>query len=79
MGGDPDKMILIQIDRDDLGQALDGLELLAQQWRDTLLYHEEGVSSEYIRECTDADEARWIMNYYEQIIAHLRVEYERTR
>jgi hypothetical protein len=79
MGGDPDKMITIQIDRDDLGQILDGLDVLAQQWRDTLRYHEVGIVSECIRECTDADEARWIMNYYEQIISHLSMERERTR
>lgn len=79
MGGDPDKMIAVQIDRDDLGQILDGLDVLAQQWRDTLRYHEEGVLSECIRECTDAREARWLMEYYEQIISHLRKEYERSR
>ncbi|MFG0330040.1 MAG: hypothetical protein ACF8PN_09100 [Phycisphaerales bacterium] len=56
-----------------VGQLLDGLDVLIEQWQATEDYHECGQVSEIgIRECTDAHEARCIREYYELIRETIR-------
>lgn len=59
----------ILLSRNDIGQLLDGLDVLIEQWEATAEHLETGRSSddECIREAHDAQEARDIAATYLQI------------
>ena len=66
-----DKEITLKLPDNMVGQILDGLHERAKVWWDTEQFMEEGYTDEegaFIEECNDAAEARWIANYYEEII-----------
>jgi hypothetical protein len=65
-----DKEITLKLPRLMVGQILDGLRERVQVWRYTEQYMEVGYTDEpcIIEECSDADEARGIAEYYEEII-----------
>jgi hypothetical protein len=66
--------ITIRLPRNDVGQILDALCIRRDEWRYTQRYLEEGYeeAGRVIEECKDADEARSIADYYDQIIATIR-------
>jgi hypothetical protein len=68
----------IQLDRLDLGQLLDGLELRAESWERTAEYLRSGhVDGDYlVEECTKPEEADSIAAHYRAIIASIRKEVE---
>ncbi len=68
----PNKMYIIKISSNNLGQALDGLRRRAEAYRRTELYHKEGRAYDCdIEEVEDEVEAADIAEGYEQIIADL--------
>ena len=73
--------ITLDLPDNDVGQLLDGLEVLIEQWDYTARYHEHGViEDEYmIRECTDADEANSIAGWYREIAAMIRAQRDAQR
>ncbi len=71
------KMYIIKISDNNLGQILDGLRCRAEAYRRTELYHNEGHADGDIEECKDADEAKGIAEHYEQIIADLEGQMSR--
>lgn len=53
-----------------VGQILDGLEILTEQWESTAAYMEELLPAEFddtIRECSNANEAYSIATFYKRI------------
>jgi len=66
-----DKEITLKLPRQMVGQILDGLSERSQVWRYTEKYMETGYVEEgcLIEECSSADEARNIAEYYEEIIS----------
>lgn len=71
------KMYVIKISSNNLGQILDGLRCRAEAYRRTEQYHEEGHADGDIEECKDAKEAAGIAEHYEQIIADLEGQMSR--
>jgi len=73
------KLLRIELSENDLGQAIDGLEVRAKQWEDTASYMRTGESPEEFfmpEECNDAHEADRIASHYRSIIAKIRKQQE---
>lgn len=62
--------VIIKLSRNDIGQLLDGLEVLAEQWEATAVYLESGEIREdvCIRESHHAHEADSIAGTYRSLI-----------
>ncbi len=56
-----------------VGQLLDGLDVLIEQWDYTADYLEHGAFRDdmMIRECSKSEEARWIAGFYREIAASI--------
>ncbi|HUJ09702.1 MAG TPA: hypothetical protein VL171_06720 [Verrucomicrobiae bacterium] len=70
----------IELDSNDLGQAVDGLEVRAKAWEDTAFYMRNGESpDEYFmpEECRDAEEAENIARHYRSILKQIREQVEK--
>jgi hypothetical protein len=69
-----DKMVTLNLPENMVGQILDGLRERMKVWRETEQYMEVGYTDEpcIIEECSDADEARNIAEYYEEIIGCIK-------
>lgn len=68
-----DTVVELSLPRNYIGQILDGLEVLIEQWDATAAYHRTGeVGDSTIRECSDAEEAEWIAGFCEKIVAEIR-------
>lgn len=67
---------IIELDENDLGQLLEGVEYRADSWMRTADYMRTGEIPDgemfVIEECRDADEAIEIGRWYRQIIADIR-------
>lgn len=64
----------ITLERDDLGQLLDGLRARADAWHKTAEYLEHGYVADdsfVCEECSDPEEAKSIAIYYDRIITQL--------
>lgn len=71
------KTYTISLDRNDLGQLLDGLRSRAESWHDTAGYLSSGDchrDSFIIEECSDAEEARAIGDHFERIISTIETQ-----
>jgi hypothetical protein len=70
------KPFKIELEEQELGQVIDGLEVRAESWRRTAEYLRNGEMPEdeffIIEECRDEDEAEGIAADYGQIIEKLR-------
>lgn len=66
-------VVELSLPRNHIGQILDGLDVLAEQWDATAAYHRTGeVGDIAIRECSDAAEAEWIAGFYREIAEDIR-------
>ncbi|MBW3538997.1 MAG: hypothetical protein KY476_01890 [Planctomycetes bacterium] len=76
-----DDIITLQLPANDVGQVLDGLEVLIEQWEATREFHETGEPSEdvCIRECSDAEEADSIARFYREIKSRIEEQYRAQR
>ena len=65
-----EKFVTLRLPRNDVGQILDGLTERMIIWKATEEYLETGSShfGDCIEECSHAEEARFIAQYYEKII-----------
>jgi len=65
--------LTITLPRDFLGQIIDGLDVLIEDWRATAIWLETGDSGNgvVIRECSSSREAEKLANYYARIRDHL--------
>jgi hypothetical protein len=68
--------ITVSLPRNDVGQILDALCIRRDEWRYTQRYLEEDYeeAGRLIQECKDANEARNIADYYDEIIAKIRAQ-----
>ena len=69
------KKIRIELDPNDLGQAVDGLEVRAEAWENTAAYLRTGKSpNEFFmpEECRGAEEAESIARHYRSILQQIR-------
>lgn len=68
--------VSLELPRDFVGQVLDGLDWLIEEWNNTAEYMEHGVSRDdmMIRECNDANEARKIRDFYSTIRDSIEVQ-----
>ncbi len=67
----------LRLERNDLGQLLDGLQSRSEAWHGTTEYLESGVTPHddfVIEECSDAEEARAIAKDYDRIIATIKAQ-----
>lgn len=68
----------IELDEDDWGQLLDGLEIRAESWRRTARYLRAGETPDgelcMIEECSDEDEADGLAARYEAIIKNIQTQ-----
>ena len=66
-------LISIRLQENDLGQIIDGLEVLAEDWEQTQRFMEFGESGSggIIRECSNEREAGKIARHYRRIIEAL--------
>jgi hypothetical protein len=62
----------IELDEQDIGQVLDGLEIREESWQRTADYLEIGKTPDgeffLVEECSDTAEARWLVGRYRSII-----------
>lgn len=74
-----DDAMAIRLPRNDIGQIVDALCVRRDDWRYTQRYLEEDYEEpeRVIEECSDADEARRIADYYDEIIAKIRSQIEK--
>ena len=75
------KVVMLRLPKHYLGQLLDGADILIEEWEYTADYLEHGTvrSDMLIRECSDADEARWIAGFYREIVSSIRRQLARQR
>lgn len=67
--------VQITLPRDAVGQILDGIEVLIEQWVATEQYLATGLVSEIgIRDATDPEEAANIAEYYRDIASRIRAQ-----
>lgn len=67
-----DTAVELSLPRRYVGQILDGIEVLIEQWEATAHYFRTGeVGDTAIRECSDAEEAESIARYYREITAEV--------
>ena len=74
------RTFVLKLDSNDLGQAIDGLEVRAQQWEDTARYMRTGESpNEFFmpEECRDAAEAENIARHYRSILRQIEEQVSR--
>lgn len=71
-----DTIVSLKLPRLMVGQIIDGLRERQKVWQLTAEYMETGETSEpcIIEECSDADEANNIANYYDEIIKRIEVQ-----
>lgn len=68
-----DTAVQLALPRRYVGQILDGMEVLIEQWDATAAWFRTGeVGDITIRECSDAEEAESIAGYYREIAAEIR-------
>jgi hypothetical protein len=68
-----DTVVRLSLPRNHVGQILDGLEVLIEQWRATATcLRTDQVGDQIIRECSDAGEAERIAGFYEEIATEIR-------
>lgn len=67
------RLISVTLSRNSFGQIIDGLIVLADEWRETAVFHETGAFDDgaVIRECEDASEARNMQYIYQELIDSL--------
>ena len=65
-----EKFVTLRLPENDVGQIIDGLTERMIIWKTTEEYLETGFShlGDCIEECSDPEEARFIAQYYENII-----------
>jgi len=65
-----EKFVTLRLPRIDVGQIIDGLTERVIIWKTTEEYLEAGYShrGDFVEECSDPEEARFIAQYYEKII-----------
>lgn len=65
--------VQLSLPRNYVGQLLDGIEVLVEQWDATAIYlRTDRIGNDCIRECSDAEEAEWIASFYRKIAAEIR-------
>ena len=79
-----DKEITLKLPDNMVGQIIDGLRERMEVWRNTEQFMEVGYTDEewaFVEECNDAAEARWIADYYAEIIGCIekQIEIERKK
>lgn len=69
-----EKMIKLTLSAIDVGQIVEGLEERRIIWQATAEYLEAGTTqlSDFIEECSDANEAQAISDYYQYLIDTIR-------
>lgn len=74
-------LVHIELDRDEVGQVLDGLEIRAQSWEQTAEYLRAGqmpVGEVFlIEECSDGERATQIAERYRDTIQKIRTQTNR--
>lgn len=70
----------IALNRQDLGQLLDGLRLRAEAWSKTADYLESGFNADesfICEECSDPAEARRIAQHYDRVVTDIEGQVEK--
>jgi hypothetical protein len=74
------KTFQITLESLDLGQILDGLRARQESWRNTAIFLRDDYFPDdafVCEECNDAEEAKWIANYYKRIISEIERQIEK--
>lgn len=71
-----DRIVTLKLPRLMVGQIIDGLRERRKIWLYTAEYMKTGHTEEYciIEECSDAEEAKNIAAYYEEIIKEINAQ-----
>lgn len=67
-----DAAVHLVLPRRYVGQILDGLEVLIEHWDTTAAWFRGEIGEIQMRECSDAEEAESIADYYREIAAEIR-------
>lgn len=68
------KTVVLRLDRNDVGQIFEGLQVREQSWRKTAIFLRDGFypdDSFVSEECSKFEEAEGIANHYQRIIANI--------
>jgi hypothetical protein len=65
-----DELVTLKLPKNDVGQILDALRIQRDNWQYTYDYLTNGEvdPDKDIQECSDPDEAQWLVEYYAAII-----------
>lgn len=66
--------ILLRLDRNDVGQILEGLQAREESWRKTAMFLRDGFYPGDVficEECSKFEEADGIANHYQRIITNI--------
>lgn len=70
-----DTVVQLSLPRNFVGQILEGLAVLTEQWDATAAYLSHGeTGDQVIRECSSAEEAENIAAFYRQIANDIRAQ-----
>ncbi len=72
------KKYRVELEANDFGQILEGLEARAEAWEKTAVYHRTGESPPdfIVEECSNEHEANGIARHYRSIITKIRKQQE---
>jgi len=75
-----EEFVKLTLSRMDIGQILDGLRERMKAWKGTYEYFKKGHTElcEIIEECSDANEAKAIADYYAKIIKDIEKQIKAT-
>ena len=70
--------VQIRLDANDLGQMIDGIEILLAQWEATARYHSSGEVQldEFVHEASSLAEAEYLVRTYRRLLECLRLRME---
>ena len=71
------KTYTIRLEKNDLGQLLDGLSSRSESWHETAEYLESGstpTDGVVIEECSDSEEARAIAGHFDRIVETIKTQ-----
>jgi len=75
-----DTFVHLTLPRNFVGQILDGLHVLTEQWDATAAYLRNGeIANEIIRDCSDVEEAESIAAFYRKIAEEVGQQLSRSR
>jgi hypothetical protein len=69
-----EELITLKLPQNDIGQIMDALRIQRDNWRYTQGFLDDGTvdPDKEVQECSDPEEAKWLADYYDEIIQKIK-------